>query len=76
MKEATENQEASDLKYWKEVRIWFFRVLKWISLAMGIFLLITFWTYAENDSQRTTGFTCGSLFVLFAIFFRLEQQKP
>ena len=76
MKEAKENQEASDLKYWKDVRIWFFRVLKWLSLAIGIFFLIAFWTYAENDSQRISGFTVGSLFVLLAIFFRLEQQEP
>ena len=75
MKEAKENQEASDLKYWKEVRIWFFRVLKWLALALGIMMIIGFYTFENTPNESQTAITFATLFVLFVIFFHLEQHK-
>ena len=79
MKEAKENQEASDLKYWKEVRIWFFRVLKWLALAWAI--LIGIIMFASSSAPSVT-IAAGEAqwamtlpLVLLAIFFHLEQHK-
>ena len=58
----------------KASKMMVFRVLKWLSVAIGIILLITvFSTYAT--SEKTSLVTAATLFVLFAIFFHLEQHK-
>jgi hypothetical protein len=53
-----------------------FRVLKWLALALGIMVLII--VYAANGTSEEDvklAFTMATFFVLFAIFFHLEQHK-
>ena len=52
-----------------------FRVLKWLSVAIGILIVIAFVDSAETASQKTSVFTAATFFILFAVFFHLEQHK-
>jgi len=52
-----------------------FRVLKWLALALGILMLSLGMVGVEATAEKATAFTAATMFVLFAIFFHLEQHK-
>ena len=52
-----------------------FAILKWISLGLGILLLVGITSEAENYMQETTAASIGCFCVLLAVFFHLEQHK-
>ena len=52
-----------------------FAILKWISLGLGILLVVVITSEAENYMQETTAASIGCFCVLLAVFFHLEQHK-
>ena len=52
-----------------------FAILKWISLGLGILLVVVVTSEAENYMQETTAASIGCFCVLLAVFFHLEQHK-
>ena len=52
-----------------------FAILKWISLGLGILLVVAMTSEAESTMQETTAALYGCLCVIIAVFFHLEQHK-
>ena len=52
-----------------------FAILKWISLGLGILLVVAITSEAESAMQETTAVLYGCLCAIIAVFFHLEQHK-
>ena len=52
-----------------------FAILKWISLGLGILLVVSITSEAESAMQETTAALYGGLCAIIAVFFHLEQHK-
>mgnify|MGYP001248953092 CR=1 FL=1 len=52
-----------------------FAILKWISLGLGILLVVGITSAAESTMQETTAALYGCLCAIIAVFFHLEQHK-
>ena len=52
-----------------------FAILKWISLGLGILLVVGMTSEAESTMQETTAALYGCLCAIIAVFFHLEQHK-
>jgi len=60
----------------KTSKIMVFRVLKWLALALGIIMVsLAGFSDVGTTEGKASGFTAATVFVLFAIFFHLEQHK-